>query len=67
MVVRSTIPFSMGEAERLRDFFSVDISFDRLRESRSDFTLDRLFERDLDFRSPERDLDFMETERDLDL
>lgn len=57
----------MGEAERLRDFFSVDISFDWLRESRSDFTLDRLFERDLDFRSPERDLDFMETERDLDL
>lgn len=63
----SSFPFSTGEGDRLRDFLSVDISFDRLRESRSDFTLERLFERDLDFRSAERDLDLRERERDLDL
>lgn len=67
MTARSSFPFSTGEAERLRDFFSPDISFDRLRESRSDFTLERLFERDLDLRSAEWDLDLRERERDLDL
>lgn len=67
MAARSSFPFSTGEAERLRDFFSPDISLERLRESRSDFTLERLFERDLDFRSAERERDLRERERDLDL
>lgn len=67
MTACSSFPFSTGEADRLRDFFPTDISLDRLRESRSDFTLERLFERDLDFRSAERDLDLRERERDLDL
>lgn len=66
-MARSSFPFSTGEAERLRDFLSPEGSFDRLRESRSDFTLDRLFERDLDLRSAERDLDLRECDRDLDL
>lgn len=66
LTARSSFPFSIGEAERLRDFFSADISFDRLRESRSDFTLERLFERDLDLRSAEWDLDLRERDRDLD-
>ena len=64
---RSSFPFSTGEAERLRDFLSAEISLDRLRESRSDFTLDRLFERDLDFRSAEWERDLWEPERDFDL
>lgn len=67
LTARSSFPFSTGEAERLRDFFSHDISFERLRESRSDFTLERLFERDLDFRSAEREWDLRDRERDLDL
>lgn len=67
MAARSSFPFSIGEAERLRDFLSPHISFDRLRESRSDFTLERLLERDLDFRSAEPDPDLRERERDLDL
>lgn len=58
LTAHSSFPFSIGEAERLRDFFSVDISFDRLRESRSDFTFERLLERDFDFRSAERERDF---------
>lgn len=63
----SSFPFSTGEGDRLRDFFSADRSFDRLRESLSDFTLERLFERDLDLCSAERDRDLRECERDLDL
>lgn len=59
------LPFSIGEAERLRDFFSPDGSLDRLRESRSDFTLD--LERDLDLRSAEPDRDLRERDRDFDL
>lgn len=64
-LARSPLPFSMGEAERLRDFFSPEGSLERLRESRSDFTLD--LDRDLDLRSaePERDLDLLEPDRDL--
>ena len=67
LTAHSSFPFSTGEAERLRDFLSTDISFDLLRESRSDFTLERLFERDFDFRSAERerDLDLWDRERDL--
>lgn len=67
MAARSSFPFSTGEAERLRDFLLTDISFERLREPRSDFTLERLFERDLDFRSAERDWDLRERERERDL
>lgn len=63
----SSFPFSSGEAERQRDFLSTDISLDGLREPRSDFTFERLFERDLDFRSAEPDRDLRELERDLDL
>lgn len=66
-MAHSSFPFSTGEGERLRDFFSPHISLDRLRESRSDFTFERLFERDLDFRSAEREWDLRERERDLDL
>lgn len=71
--LRSPFPFSIGEAERLRDFLSPKGSFEGLRESRSDLTLERLLERDLDLRSGEpdrdleRDLDFDLLERDLDL
>lgn len=67
LAARSSFPFSTGEAERLRDFLSTDISLDRLRESRSDLTFERLFERDLDFGSAERERDLRERERDLDL
>lgn len=67
LAARSSFPFSIGEAERLRDFLSAHISLDRLRESRSDFTLERLLERDLDFRSAEPEPDLRERERDLDL
>lgn len=66
-LARSPFPFSIGEAERLRDFFSPDSSLDLLRESRSDFTLERLLERDLDFLWAEPDLDLRERDRDLDL
>lgn len=65
MAARSSFPFSTGDGERLRDFFSTHGSLDLLRESRSDFTLERLFERDL--RSAEREWDLRERERDLDL
>lgn len=64
-MARSSLPFSTGEAERLWDFLSPPISLDLLRESRSDFTFERLFERDL--RSAEREWDLRERERDLDL
>lgn len=68
-LARSALPFSMGEAERLRDFFSPEGSLERLRESRSDFTFERDLERDFDLRSaePERDPDFdlLEPDRDL--
>ena len=63
----SSFPFSSGVAERQRDFLSTDISLDGLREPRSDFTFERLFERDLDFRSAEPDRDLRELESDLDL
>lgn len=72
--MRSSLPFSTGEAERLWDFLSPPISLDLLRESRSDFTFEQLFERDLrsaerewDLREPERDLDLRDRERDLRL
>lgn len=63
-------PFSMGEAERLRDFLLTDFSLERLREPRSDRGLEWLLERDLrlaerlwDLRERERERDFLE--RDL--
>lgn len=63
--MRSFSPFSTGEGERLRDFLSGSISLDLLREPRSDFTFEWLFDRDL--RSAEWERDFGERERDLDL
>lgn len=45
-------PFSMGEADRLRDFLLTDFSLEWLREPRSDRGFERLLERDL--RLPER-------------
>lgn len=65
LAARSSFPFATGDGERLRDFRTPPFSLERLRESRSDFTLERLFERDL--RSAERDRDLPERERDLDL
>lgn len=67
MAARSSFPFSTGDGERLRDFFSTHGSLDLLRESRSDFTLERLFERDLRSAEREWDLRDRERERDLDL
>lgn len=67
LAARSSFPFSIGDGERLRDFCSPPFSLDRLRESRSDFTLERLFERDLRSAERERELDFWEVERDLRL
>lgn len=61
---RSSFPFSTGDAERLRDFFLADFSLERLRESRSDFTLEQLLERDLLLL--ERDLDLRVRERERD-
>lgn len=68
-LARSPSPFSLGEAERLRDFFSTDFSLERLLESRSDFALERLLERLLerDLRTSERERDFCVRERDRDL
>lgn len=66
-LARSSFPFSTGEPERLRDFLPPKGSFERLRESRSDLTLDRLLDRDLDLRSAERDLDLRERDLDFDL
>lgn len=63
-------PFSIGEAERLRDFLLTDFSLERLREPRSDRGFEWLLERDLrlaerlrDLRERERERDFLE--RDL--
>lgn len=64
-MARSFSPFCIGDADRLRDFLSQPASLDLLRESRCDFTFERLLERD--FRSAERERDFWERERDLDL
>lgn len=71
----SSFPFSMGDPERLRDFLLTDFSLERLRESRSDFSLVRELERDLerllerlfdrDFRSSERERDLRVRERDF--
>lgn len=61
----SPSPFSLGEAERLRDFLLTDFSLERLLESLSDFALERLLERDL--RASERERDFCVRERDRDL
>lgn len=67
-------PFSIGDAERLRDFLLTDFSLERLREPRSDRGLDWLFERDLrlaerlcDLRERDRERDFLERDLDGDL
>lgn len=61
---RSSFPFFTGDADRLRDFLLADFSLERLRESRSDFTLEQLLERDLLLL--ERDLDLRVRERERD-
>lgn len=63
-MARSPFPFSIGEAERLRDFLLTDFSLERLLESLSDLALERLLERDL--RTSERERDFCVRERDRD-
>lgn len=65
MAVHSFSPFCTGDTDRLRGFLSQPVSLDLLREPRCDFTIERLFERDL--RSAERERDFWERERDFDL
>lgn len=55
----------MGVAERLRDFLLANFSLEGLLESRSDFTLEWLLERDLLL--SERDLDLRVRERERDL
>lgn len=57
-------PFSIGDAERLRDFLLTDFSLERLREPRSDRGFEWLLERD--FRLAERLLDLRERERERD-
>lgn len=54
----------MGVAERLRDFLLANFSLEGLLESRSDFTLEWLLERDLLL--SERDLDLRVRERERD-
>lgn len=60
----SPFPFLMGVAERLRDLAAC-FSWDRLRESLSDFTLERLFERDFLLSERDRDLPLADRLRDL--
>lgn len=62
---RSSLPFSVGEAERLRDFLLLDFSLDWPRDPRSDFTLEVLLERDLRVSERERDLRLADRLRDL--
>lgn len=59
-------PFSIGEAERLRDFLLTDFSLERLREPRSDRGFEWLFERDLRLAERLRDLREREREREWD-
>jgi len=61
----SSFPFLTGVAERLRDFLAAGFSLERLRESLSDFTLERLLDRD--FLLSERDRDLAPGERLRDL
>lgn len=61
----SSLPFLMGLAERLRDLATACFSVERLRESLSDFTLERLFDRDLRLSERERDLPLAERLRDF--
>lgn len=62
---RSSLPFSAGEAERLRDFLLLDFSLDWPRDPRSDFTLEVLLDRDLRVSERERDLRLADLLRDL--
>lgn len=62
---RSSFPFSIGDAERLRDFLLTDGSFERLLEPRSDFGFERLLDRDLRLSERERDLWLAERLRDF--
>lgn len=57
---RSSFPFSIGDADRLRDFLLTEFSLEWLREPRSDLGFERLLERLL-----ERDLRASDRERDL--
>lgn len=58
-------PLLFSAGERLRDALPADFSLERLRDSRSDLTLDLLLERD--FRVSERERDLLLTERLCDL
>lgn len=60
-LARSSSPFSLGDAERLRDFLLRDFSLQWLGDSRSD--LERDLERDL--RTSERERDLRDWERDF--
>lgn len=64
---RSSFPFSIGDAERLRDFLLTDFSLELLLEPRSDLGFERLLERDLRVAERERDLLLAERLRDFRL
>ena len=61
----SSFPFLIGDADRLRDFLAAGFSLERLRESLSDFTLERLLDRDFLLSERDRDLPPAERLRDL--
>lgn len=61
----SSFPFFTGLGDWLRDFLAAGFSLERLRESLSDFTLERLLDRDFLLSERERDLPLAERLRDF--